>query len=532
MRRSTVCLLVLVACASCRIPAARPEAGPRLVVVIVLDQFRYDYLTRFRTEYRGGLARLLNKGASYSNAYYVQSPTVTAVGHALLMTGAMPSISGIVGNSWFERREGSAGRLVTSGCDAGAKNVGVETPTIEARCEDWDASSPRRLLVSTIGDELRNRSEASKVIGISLKGRSAILPAGHRAQGAYWFDDKAGSFITSDFYMSQLPVWVDQINRQRLPDQYATRPWEGFPSWNFRPRPGSARSYDLLPANPWGNELVARLAEAAIDGEQLGQRDVTDLLTVSFSANDYVGHVTGPDAPEVRDMCLRTDALLAHLFDTVDHKVGAGNSLIVVTADHGVAPLPDLQAKRRMPGGYVFLDLEDLVRSALAHRFGAGRYVSAVADAGIYFDRVELQQKGISLDEACKVASEALLSVPQAHVARTYTASRLVLGGVGDSVDRAFVTGYYPSRSGDVMVDFELYEMPRTASKTTHFSPYAYDTHVPLFFMGAGIRPGRYDNTIEMNDVAPTLALLMDIEVPSGSSGRVLTQMLNANMRR
>jgi predicted AlkP superfamily pyrophosphatase or phosphodiesterase len=524
--------MLVAAFAGCRIPASRPATGPRLVVVVVLDQFRYDYLTRFRTEYRGGLARLLDKGASYSNAYYVQSPTVTAVGHALLMTGAMPSVSGIVGNTWFERREGPAGRLVTSVCDAGAKNVGADTPPIEARCEDWDASSPRRLLVSTIGDELRNRSEASKVIGISLKGRSAILPAGHRAQSAYWFDDKAGLFITSDFYMSELPLWVVQFNRKRLPDQYATQPWEGFSSWNFRPRPGSARPYDQLPASPWGNELVARLTEAAIDGEQLGQRNVMDLLTVSFSANDYVGHITGPDAPEVRDMCLRTDALLAHLFDTIDQKVGAGNSLIVLTADHGVAPLPDLQVKRRMPGGYVFLDLEDLARSALAHRFGAGHYVSAVADAGIYFDRAELQQKGIGLEEACKVVSEALLSVPQAHVARAYTASRLVLGGVGDSVDRAFVTGYYPSRSGDMMVDFEPYEMPRTANKTTHFSPCAYDTHVPLFFMGAGIRPGRYDDTIEMNDVAPTLALLMDVEVPSGSSGRVLTQMLNTDIRR
>ncbi len=510
--------------ATCTGQGARlPDRQLSLVVVIVLDQFRSDYLSRFRSEYRGGIDRLLREGAVFTNARYTETPTVTSVGHSVLLTGAPPSVSGIVGNAWYDR---GTGRQVTSVCDSQARNVGADTPAAGDHCEDWDPASPRRLLVSTVGDELRNLNDRSKVISLSLKARSAVLPGGHRATGAYWFDDESGRFITSDFYTASLPGWVQEFNRLALPRDYLTRKWPGFESWDFGASTRSRRFEGLL-ASPWGNELVARLAEAAVTGEGLGRRGDTDLLAISFSSNDYVGHLTGPDAPEVRDMCLRTDALLGHLLEVVSQQVGLDHTLIVMTADHGVAPLPATQHARRMPGGEVFVDLSELAQSALQRRYGPGRYVASVVDNAIYLDHPSLEARHVALDEACRTVAAGLLSVPQAHVARVYAGSRLGQGGGTDAIERAFVEGYYPGRSGDLLVVFEPYRILFSKSnRTTHFSPYNYDTHVPLVFLGGSIRAGRYSGSVEIHDVAPTLAALMDVDLPSGASGRVLSEML------
>ena len=496
------------------------------MVTIVVDQFRYDYLTRFRADYHGGLDRMLREGAVFTNARYAQSPTVTAVGHSLVMTGAMPSVSGIVGNTWIDRE---SGRQVTSVCDDRYKVVGAETPQPGLRCEDWDPASPRRLLVSTVGDELKNRDGRSKVIGISLKARSAILPSGHRADGAFWFDDKSGSFISSTFYFSELPAWVQRFNALGLARQYLDKKWEGFESWDFHTDASSPRLYERIPASPWGNELVESLAEAAIDAESLGQRGTTDLLAISFSSNDYVGHQTGPDAPEVRDMCIRTDRLLARLFEVVGQKVGLENALFVLTADHGVSPAPEVQAERKMPGGYIYADIEDIVRSALFKKFGAQDLVLGSVDNAIYLDHKALERTKTDAAAACQAAAEALLAVPQAHVARVFTRDRLQQGIAGDPIAAAVMNGFYPPRSGDIVAVFEPYWMPamKAPAKTTHFTPYNYDTHVPVIFFGAGVRPGWHRQNVQVNDIAPTLAALIDVEMPAGAFGRVLAEVLD-----
>jgi len=512
--------LLLVAC----LPA-QVSRRPKLVVAIVVDQFRYDYLTRFRNDYKGGLDRMLRQGAVFTNARYEQAPTVTAVGHSIVMTGAMPAVSGIVGNTWIDRK---TGKQVTSVCDSNFHVVGAETPEPGPRCEDSDPASPNRLLVSTVGDELRNRDERSKVFGISLKARSAILPSGHRANGAFWFDDKSGAFVSSDFYFAELPEWVREFNHQKLADEYLSRKWPGFDSWDFHADAGSLRPYEKIPASPWGNELLEKLAERAIDAEKLGQREATDLLTLSFSSNDYVGHQTGPDAPEVRDMCMRTDQLLAKLFDLVERKVGLDNSLFVLSADHGVAPVPETQRQRKMPGDYVYVDLEDIVRSAFAKQFGDGEYIAGTVDNTIYLDHKAMEEKKIDPSMAYRAAAEALLAVPQAHVARVFTRDQLEHGIAGDAVSRALINGFYPPRSGDIIVLFEPYYMPfsKLPTRTTHFTPYNYDTHVPVIFFGAGVKPGWRSNNVQVNDIAPTLAALMDVELPSGAFGRVLTEMI------
>ncbi len=522
-RRSRISVIALYSILTITQCAAAPPVKPKLIVGIIIDQFRYDYLTRFRANYHGGLDQLLSQGADYTNAFYAQVPTVTAVGHSIFLSGAMPAVSGIVGNAWYDRDEG---KIVTSVCDWNEKIVGGAAPAKTTNCGDSDPASPRRLLVSTIGDELRNTHEESKVIGISIKPRGAVLPSGHRAAGAYWFDDETGNFVTSTFYMNDLPGWAAAFNERQLAAKYVERKWEGFPSWDFHAAQGSHAPYEKLPASPWGNELIERFAEQGITGEKLGQRGATDLLTVSFSSNDYIGHRVGPDAPEVRDMAIRTDQALGALFHFIDANVGLRNTLIVLSADHGVAAIPEREKSEKMPGGYIAGNGKGVVEAALAAKFGAGEWtMPGGGETNIYLNPSTVEHARASLHEIYRVASEALLSNRELHVARVYTREQLDNGMSGDFIGKAEANGYFPRRSGDIAIVFEPGYVPGK-SGTTHFSPYAYDTHVPLIFMGTGIRPGRYDQHVEPNDIAPTLASMLDVQTPSGSSGRVLTEML------
>src|SRR5438309_45533 len=352
---------------------AQPVAAtkPKLVVAIIIDQFRYDYLTRFRAEYHGGLHQIMTEGADFTNAFYAQVPTVTAVGHSLFMSGAMPAVSGIVNNSWYDRSEN---QIVTSVCDWNEKTVGGRAGEKRGRqCTDADPASPRRLLVSTLGDELLTASPQSKVIGISIKARGAILPSGHRAAGAYWFDDVSGNFVSSTYYMTELPAWASSFNEKKLGAKYLDQPWTEFPNWKLKAPEGSTTPYQNIEASPWGNELIEQFAESAIAGEQLGQRGALDLLTVSFSSNDYVGHRVGPDAPEVRNMAIRVDQLIGKLFRMIDAKVGLKNTIVVLSADHGVALKP--AAKSKLPGGYFTAKIETVVSAALNKQFGNGNWL-------------------------------------------------------------------------------------------------------------------------------------------------------------
>jgi predicted AlkP superfamily pyrophosphatase or phosphodiesterase len=510
-------LLGIALCSGAEVPK------PKLVVGIVVDQFRYDYLTRFRADYHGGLDQLLTQGADFTNAFYAQVPTVTAVGHSIFMSGAMPAVSGIVGNAWYDHE---SGKVVTSVCDWDVKIVGGAQEQEGPKCTDADPASPKRLLVSTVGDELRNAHPESKVIGVSIKPRAAILPSGHRAAGAFWLDDVTGNFITSSFYVNELPAWANAFNAHKLPSQYVNRSWEGFPKWSFHAPAGSKMPYAKLAAGPWGNELIEQFAEAAIAGEQLGQHGSTDLLTVSFSSNDYVGHAVGPDAPEVKDMAIRTDQLLGKLFQFLDSKVGLKNVLIVLSADHGVATIPSMDKAEKMPGGYVTESVEKVVDRALTEKFGYADWtIPGGGETNLYLNHTIIQNRKIPEAEIYSVARTALLLNPLLHVARVYTRDQLENGVAGDFIARAEMNGFNPKRSGDIAVVLEPGYLPGH-SGTSHFSPYAYDRHVPVLFMGPGIKPGRYDGTIQPNDIAPTLASMLDIQTPSGSSGRVLTEML------
>jgi predicted AlkP superfamily pyrophosphatase or phosphodiesterase len=499
-----------------------PPPKPKLVVAIIVDQFRYDCLTRFRQDYHGGFDRLLTQGADFTNAFYAQVPTVTAVGHSIFLSGAMPAVSGIVSNAWYDRDEKKG---VTSVCDWNVKTVGGHQDEPAAKCTDSDPASPKRLMVTTLGDELRDAHAESKVIGISIKARSAILPSGHRAAGAFWFDGATGNFVTSSFYMDKLPEWAGEFNNRKLPAKYVDMKWKGFPSWDFHAASGSPEPYAKLPASPWGNELIEQFTEQAFAGEKLGQRGPTDLLTISFSSNDYVGHRVGPDAPEVRDMAIRTDQLLGKLFHQIDQAVGMKNVIVVLSADHGVASAPRHDEENHLPGGYVKGHMEDAVQSALNDRFGKANWlIHGAGETSLYFNPETLGRAKVEATDLYRVAKEALLGNPDLHVARVYSKDEQANGMTGDFIARAVANSYNPRRSGDLYVILEPGYM-MGSSGATHSSPYAYDRHVPILFMGRGIKAGRYDETIAPNDIAPTLATLLDIQTPSGSSGRVLMEM-------
>ena len=482
---------------------------PKLIVALAVDQFRYEYLLRFRSEYKQGLDRLLTRGAVFSSAYYQHFPTVTAIGHSTYLTGATPALSGIVANDWFDRE---AGKTVTSVSDSSVKMLGG----------DGDGgASPHRLLVSTVGDELKmSNGGRSRVIGMSLKDRSAILPAGHMADGAFWFDEKSGTFVSSTYYFPALPAWVTVFNGEHPLDRYKGALWQG----GQLPDETGAKLYRAVYASPFGNEMLEALAERAVVSEKLGQRDVTDLLAISFSSNDAIGHSLGPDSPEVHDVSVRTDQVLGKLFQFLDSKVGIDNILVIFTADHGVAPVPEVNQARKMPGGRMTPRIvQDTVQAELTKKYGAGDWISSPSDHSLYLNLDLIREKKLDRAEVNAAAAAVARAIP--HVFRVYTREQLVNGyAMEDEVGRRVANGFYERRGADVYILLEPYWM-FSAHGTTHGSTFNYDAHVPVIFMGPGIKAGRFDEKIVVNDIAPTLATLMGIETPSGSVGRVLAEI-------
>lgn len=501
MKKTVLCLLAAAAIAAA-------AAKPKLVVTVVLDQFRYDYLTRYRADYTGGIARLLTRGAVFTNARYKHVPAITAVGHSTILSGAIPSISGIVGNEWFDRDENLR---VTSVSDSTTRLVGGKAGA---------GSSPRRLLVSTIGDELKIAGKA-RVIGVSLKDRSAILPPGHSADGAYWFDTGTGNFVSSTYYMKELPAWASEFNAQKVPEK-----WKGT-AWLTHKMPDDpVKLYTALEETSYGNDLVESFAERALAAEQLGKHEGTDLFTVSFSSTDYVGHRYGPESPEAHEIVIHTDQLLGKLFAAIERQVGAANMLVVFTADHGGPTMPEDNAARHMPGGRIEpASIKATVQAALVKRYGAGEWVSGQYDVAVYLNRPLISQKNLNLATVQRDAARALESLP--HIFRVYAGEAIARGEVlHDEVSQMVANGYNLRRGPDVLVIPDPYWMVRTPPGVTHAAPFSYDVHVPVIFMGAGVKPGRYNMPVAVNDIAPTLATMLDLETPSGSVGRVLTEML------
>ncbi len=529
-----------------KLTAVKPVKLPvKLVVGIVIDQFRYDYLQRFADQFgEGGFRRLLNGGAVFTNANYIHTPTVTACGHATFMTGAPPAMTGIIGNEWYDR---ALGKTITSVSDDKGqfKTLGGK--------EGTRAAAPHKLLGTTLGDELRLSTQGqAKVIGISSKDRSAILPAGKRPNAAYWFDLSSGTYVSSTYYFNELPAWVKQFNQEENCSKYFGAKWDHllpvaayqrsapddavyeqkarfgykFPYTlnGGEDKPG-ARFYAQFDASPFANEQLAALAKAAIENEALGADDITDLLTVSFSANDLIGHTYGPYSHEVQDITLRTDRLLAEFFNYLDKKIGAQNYVIALTADHGVAPAPE-QVKELGYGGR--LDnktAQDAIQTALSQRFGEEKWVLYFNYGNVYFDEAAIARRKLTVAEVEAVAQAALLNLPGIAECLTYT--QLRQGRVpANAIGKSVAQGFHRQRNGNLVIVPEPFFFFGEASLTTHGTPYSYDTHVPVIFYGAGIAPGQYHNASSPADIAPTLASLLKVQPPSNSIGRVLGEAL------
>jgi hypothetical protein len=483
---------------------------PKLVVAIVLDQFRYDYLLRFENEYNAGLRRLLTKGAVFANARYEHFPTYTSVGHAAFLTGAFPSQSGIIGNMWYDRE---IKKIVGSASDSLVRMVGGAGTA---------GSSPRNLLVSTLGDEIKIANAEAKVFGISIKDYAAILSTGHMADGVYWFDVQSGNFVSSTYYSADLPAWVKEFNAKRPADRYKGKEWMGIKL----PSSADAKLYRSIESSPFGNELIEELAEQAIESGQMGRDSIPDLLVLSFSSNDYVGHQYGPDSPQVREICIQTDKMLEKLFQFIDSKIGMSNATVVLTADHGVAPTPEVNVKRKMPGGRAsFSTISNSVQQALTAKFGEGKWIDGTPEEAVYLNWDLIKSMKLTQEEVVREAANVIRGMP--NVFRVYTREQLMSGlSMADQVGQRVAHGYFPRRGADLYILLDPYYI-FGMSATTHGTPFGYDTHVPLIMMGPGIKAGNYYAGVAMNDVAPTLSAILGIETPSGAEGRILSEIFS-----
>ena len=499
------------------------NAHPKLVVVIVIDQFRGDYLERYRDQFGdGGFRLFLDHGAYFSNCFYNYANTRTAPGHSTLFTGAYSNGHGIADNEWWDPQKK---RMVTSVEDDSTKLVGVS--------EDHAGASPHNLLSDTLGDELKLATQGkSRVFGISLKDRAAILPAGFAANGAYWIDAKSGAFITSTYYRDNLPQWVQEFNSSRAA-KYWDREWKDDQGTVLRStahrkgRKGEdAGFYEVIGSTSFANEYEFEFAKDLIASENVGRGPATDMLAISLSANDILGHAVGPDTPEMRQMALDLDHQLSDFFSFIGHQMGLANVWIALSADHGVSSLPDAVKKLHIPAANLgAAKLNEQLNADLSAKFSPGHPATYIRfDYPLaWLDNDAFIAAHVREQDAEKAVGETM---KQAGLRDYFTKSQLAAGEVPNTpLGRQYLNSYSPEGSWFVMGVPNIYSVGST-SGTDHASPYNYDTHVPLAFYGVPFQPGTYRDKTEPVDLAPTLASLLGINPPTHSVGRVLTEAL------
>lgn len=531
--------------------AQQQKSGkPTLVVGIVVDQMRQEYLYRFYDKFGdGGFKRMVNDGFMLKNAHYNYAPTVTGPGHASVYTGTTPAIHGIVGNEYYDK--------VTKGfvnCVEDDRFKPVGNAAANGKL------GPSRMLSSTITDELKLFTQKrAKVIGISIKDRGAILPAGHMADAAYWYDSKSGNFITSTYYRDKLPDWLVKFNAQNLAEKYLAQEWktllpieqyiESGPDdtpyerkFTGKDRPtfpytlSQLRSkndnFGILTATPFSNDYLTDLAYATISGEQLGRDNITDFLCVSYSAPDAVGHASGPNAVEVEDIYLRLDKNLEELFKKLDTAVGAGKYTVFLTADHGVADVPQYLADNKIPAGY-FSDsyLKAKLDEFLAGYYPGKSFIENISNQQIFLNHQAFSQdpkaSGMDMFLVTELIGKYLMAMD--GIANYYTEAILRQGNYGEAgLKGNIIRGHHAKRSGDIVFALEPgWTESGSIQGTTHGSGYTYDTHVPVLFYGNGIKKGASVQPHSITDIAPTLSALLKIKFPSGSTGEPISEVLD-----
>lgn len=525
LSRSAWIAAVGVAVVTASLPAfsSAYNGHPKLVVVIVIDQFREDYVERYHDQFGdGGFRLFLDHGAYFSNCNYNYANTRTAPGHSTLFTGAYSNGHGILANEWWDQKKK---KMVTSVEDDATKMVGASAGQTGA--------SPHNLMADTIGDELKMATQGkSRVFGISLKDRAAILPAGFAGDAAYWIDSKTGAFVTSTYYRDELPKWVQDFNSSR-PAKYWDREWRDSQGAVMRStahrkgRDGSdAGFYEVVGSTAFANEYEFDFAKELMVYENVGRGPATDLLSISLSANDILGHQVGPDTPEMRQMALDLDRELADFFGFLGHQVGLANIWIALSADHGVSSLPDTLKKLRIPSANLDASkLEERINSSLTARFSSEHPAWYVK---LDYPLAWLDQDAFSAAHVRERDAETAVgeAMKQVGARDYYTKSQLAAGEApATEMGRKYLNSYSPQGSWFVMAVPDIYRVG-PARGTDHTSPYSYDTHVPLAFYGLPFQPGTYREKSEPVDLAATLANLLGIDPPTHSVGRVLIEAL------
>jgi predicted AlkP superfamily pyrophosphatase or phosphodiesterase len=522
-----------------------PPTAPRLVVVLLFDQFRADFLDRFRADFGpDGFLRLEREGMRFTDCTIPYAQTLTGPGHATLLTGATPSVHGIIGNGWYERSEG---REVAADFDPRVRAVGSD---------DKESSSPWRLRAETVGDVLKSATRGrGKVIGISDKARAAVLPTGYSADAAYWLDEATGRMQSSTYYMEILPAWVQTANAARHASDASAQPWTAFlpasayaPCWvakgatTFPHRftaDGRIDGTRATVASPWTLTREFEFARQAVEGERLGADDVPDLLSLSISVTDRVGHLFGPDSPEALDLAARADRELASFLRFLDQRVGRGRYAVIVTADHGAAPTPSLArhfevSPRDSLGAFSDSSLAKWANAEMAAVF-RGRtkrrvkdFVVSTGEGEVWLDRDSLRVAGIDPAEAARALADSAATCPWLEAG--FASASLASARPGEGLARRAALGYYPGRSGDVLFlarPFAFFGAGRYL-RGDHGTPYRYDTHVPLLFYGAGVKAGVVRRPVSTLDIAPTVSAILGIEPPAECEGTALTEVPGA----
>jgi arylsulfatase A-like enzyme len=536
--RPYVSLVTVTALVLASLPAfaSAYNAHPKLVVVIVIDQFRGDYLERYRDQFgEGGFRLLLDHGANFTDCNYDYANTRTAPGHATLFTGAYSNDHGIAANEWWDQKKK---KMVTSVEDDAYQLVGVPADQAASQpgnlAKDKAGASPHNLLADTLGDELKLATQGrARVFGVSLKDRAAILPGGFAADAAFWIEPKSGAWITSTYYRPDLPKWAQDFNSGNHAAKYWDRDWKNSSGDVMRSTAhrkgrdgGDAGFYEVIGSTPFANEYELEFAKELILYEKLGAGQATDLLVVSLSPNDILGHQVGPDSPEMAAMALALDRELADFFAFLGHQVGLADTWIALSADHGISALPDAAKKLRIPAANLDArKLEAQINDALTAKFSPGHSANYIRldypDA--WLDQDAFAASHIKERDAETAVGEAM---KQAGLRDYFTKSQLALGEVPDTaLGKKFLHSYTPEAGWYVLGVPDTYAVG-SSKGTDHASPYTYDTHVPLAFYGLPFRAGTYRTHAEPVDLAVTLASLLGINAPTHAGGRVLTEAL------
>lgn len=514
---------------------------PKLVIGIVVDQMRWDYLYRYSNRYEnGGFKRLLSEGFSCENTYIEHSPSYTAVGHSTIYTGSVPSIHGIVGNNFIIQ---DSGKSVYCTEDASVETVGSNSVA--------GKMSPRNLLASTVTDELKLATNfRSKVIGISLKDRGAILPAGHSADAAFWFDDVSDGWISSTYYMKSLPEWLTRFNKVGLVQKYLKNDWNTlYPIDTYTqsisdanvfetPFPGTSQTVfpyktsllmkqnaGLIRFTPYGSTLTLDLAKEAILNEQLGKDTIADFLAVSLSSTDYLGHSFGPNSVEMEDMYLRLDRDLSSFFSFLDETIGKGNYTLFLTSDHGSGHAANFLLDKRIPAGiFSFSGTAKKLNKSLLEKYKIPNLVKSVLNYQVHLNKALIAEKNLS-ESAIKQDCITFLEKDTA-VAYALDLSNIGNANVPALLKNKVVNGFNRERCGQIQIILKPGWYNGYQTGVSHGAWHLYDTHIPFILMGWGIKQGKTYNMVSMSDIAATLSALLSMQAPNGCIGKPVTEIL------